>query len=81
MTFDANFFLQLLFSKCMSGNWPNYPMLGERCAMAAQAVDKGQDISSMQTTGQSFKAVRKPKQPGMGATGQSFNAAQPPAEK
>lgn len=26
----------LLFSKCMSGNWPNYPMVGERCAVAAQ---------------------------------------------
>ncbi len=43
----------------MSGNWPNYPLVGERCALAAQSVDKGQDISNLETIGKSQTVKRK----------------------
>ena len=35
----------LLFSKCLSGCWPHYQALGERCFKVAEALDKGQDIT------------------------------------
>ena len=71
-TIFLSFYLyQLLFSKCMSGNWPSYPMVGERCGVAAQSVDNGQDISNLQTAGYTSKATRRPKS-GMNRTATNF---------
>lgn len=61
----------------MSGNWPSFPMVGERCAVAAQSVDKGQDISNLQTAGFTAKNVRRPKS-GMNKTGTNFVQAAAP---
>jgi len=41
----------LIYSKCLSGSWPNYKALSERLQEVALALDQGEDISSFQTKG------------------------------
>ena len=64
------FVLQLLFSKCLSGMWPNYPAVSERCFQTVEAAQQGQDISMFQTSGLGQQRQSK-KGKAMGATGMS----------
>lgn len=53
---------QLLFSKCLSGCWPHYGALAQRCVQVSEAIDKGEDIECFTTKGVTVKqrAKRKP---------------------
>ncbi len=63
----------LLFSKSLSGLWPNYGAIAMKAAQVCQAIDQNQDITVFQTTGKEKKMTKKGK---MGATGQNFKPAQ-----
>lgn len=56
--FEISFNGVLIFSKCLSGCWPNFASVAHKCAQIAQAFDQGQDISVFQTNGQVVKAKR-----------------------
>ena len=75
LTTNRLHYLQLLFSKCLSGVWPHYQGLAGRCAQVVQASEQGQDISMFQTTGAVVKQSRRGAK-GAGATMGSSNGAQ-----
>jgi len=52
----------LIFSKSLSGIWPNYVAIGEKAKAIGEAMAKGQDILGFQTSGKPGK-VQKEKGP------------------
>ena len=61
---DQFFFVQLVFSKCLSGLWPHYDAIGQRCAEISDALksDPNCDLTNYQTTGK-VKAQSRKKKP------------------
>ena len=48
----------LIFSKCLSKQWPLYPAVAKRCYEVAQSAQEGQDIRKFITTGRSTPNLR-----------------------
>lgn len=57
--FEVSYNGTLLFSKCLSGVWPHFQGLANRCSQVVQAAEQGQDISVFQTTGAIVKQSRR----------------------